>query len=336
MIATIKDIAARVGVSPSTVSRALSGSDQISEETRARVLGAAEELDYAPNLLARNLVRARNNIIGALILEFANPFFVPVIAAIEDVAEDLGYVTMISQSRRTLEIEERIMRRFRMVRVSGVIITPVLEDITHLLEMKERGTPVIVLGRNCDELDTITIDNRLGGALVARHFLENGHRQIGVVISGESSNEPEQSRLKGVRRTLGEAGLSRRESWIISTGTSDASGGRRAAEAWRKLAEPPTAVFCATDRLAMGFIHRLLERGLHVPADVSVAGFDDIPLAEYMEVPLTTVAYPKYRGGELAARRLIDLIENGAERWTPEKVLLKPRLIVRESSGAMR
>lgn len=330
---TIKDIAAIVGVAPSTVSRALSGSEEISDETRARVLEIAEELDYTPNLLAQNLVRARNNIIGVLILEFANSFFVPVIEAVEDVAEDLGYVTMISQSRRALEIEKRIVRRFRMVQVGGMIVTPVLQDITHLLEMKERGTPVVVVGRDCEQLDTITIHNRLGGRMVADHFIETGHRRFGAVISGESFNEPEQSRLGGLREALTGAGLSWDEVWSFDAGTADPSGGRRAAEAWSALSERPTAVFCTTDRLAIGFVNGALDAGLQVPDDVAVVGFDDIPLAECLRVPLTTVAYPKYETGELAVRRLIELIDDPEQMQRPERVLLEPRLIVRESSG---
>jgi len=334
MPVTVKDIATKLGISPSTVSRALSGSQEVSAQTRERVLQVAQELHYTPNLLARCLVRASSNIIGCLILEFANPFFVPVIQAIEDVAEDRGYVAMVSESRRTLEVEQRIVRRFQMVRVGGMIITPVLEEIAHLLQMRDEGTPIIAVGRSSKALDCITIDNRLGGAMVGHHFIEKGHRHIGVVISGEPFNEPERSRQEGLYETLAEAGLPRRADWAFSVGNNNPTGGIRAAEMWLALAERPTAVFCATDRLAMGFIHRIQEAGLRVPDDVAVAGFDDIPFSDYLEVPLTTVAYPKYEMGKLAAQRLIDLIESPNPQRKPEQRLLEPRLIVRRSSGA--
>lgn len=334
MPTTVKDIAAKLGISPSTVSRALTGSTEVSAKTRARVLQAAQELHYTPNLLARSLVRASNNIIGCLILEFANPFFVPVIQAIEDVAEERGYVAMISESRRSLELEQRVVQRFQMVRVGGMIITPVLEEIAHLLQMRAEGTPIIAVGRSCEELDCITIDNRLGGAMVGHHFIEKGHRHIGVVISGEPFNEPERSRQQGLYDALAEAGLPRRADWAFSVGNNNPTGGARAAEMWLALSQRPTAMFCTTDRLAMGFIHRIQEAGLRVPDDVAVAGFDDIPFSDYLEVPLTTVAYPKYEMGELATRRLIDLIENPDPHRSPEQVLLEPRLIPRRSSGA--
>ena len=330
---TIRDIAAKLGVSPSTVSRALHGSKEISPQMQQRVQDLAHELNYTPNLLARSLVRSRTDTIGFLILEFANPFFIPVIQAIEDVVQARGYSVMISQSHRRSEDEKRILKHFEMLQVSGIILTPTLEETLYLLETSKRGMPIVVVGRTTPGLVCIAIDNIKGGGMVGRHFLEAGHQRFGIVISGEVNNEPEHERLQGFKAELEAAGFPLPDKWIFNTGRSGPAGGLLAARHWLEDDERPGAVFCTTDRLAMGFIHELCQGGVSVPGDVAVAGFDDIPYSEYLEVPPTTVAYPKYQLGELAAERLLQMIENPNPDVSPDHVLLEPQLIVRTSSG---
>ena len=330
---TIRDIAVQLGVSPSTVSRALQGSKEVSPEMQRRVKDLAHELNYTPNLLARSLVRSRTDTIGFLILEFANPFFIPVIQAIEDVVQARGYSVMIGQSHRQIEDEKRILKHFEMLQVSGIILAPTLEETAYLTELSTRGIPLVVVGRTTPGLMCISIDNVKGGRIVARHFLDGGHAKFGAVISGEKYNLPEQERIAGLQAELMADGGSLPAKWVINTGRSGTAGGVLAARRWLEMEERPSALFCATDRLAIGFIHELRQAGVEIPAQVSVASFDDIPFSEYLEVPLTTVAYPKFQLGELAAETLLQMIENPDPDRVPEPVLLEPQLIVRKSSG---
>ncbi len=330
---TIRDIAAHLGVSPSTVSRALQGSKEVSPEMQRRVKELAHQLNYTPNLLARSLVRSRTDTIGFLILEFANPFFIPVIQAIEDVVEARGYSVMISQSHRQAEDERRILKHFEMLQVSGIILIPTLEETAYLTGLSGRGMPLVVVGRTTPGLACISIDNLEGGRMVGRHFLDTGRRSFGAVISGEGHNAPERERLAGLQAELEGAGYSLPDQWVFKAGRSGTNGGRLAAGRWLELDERPSAIFCSTDRLAIGFMHALRQAGVHIPGEVVVAGFDDIPFSEYLEVPPTTVAYPKYQLGKLAAERLLQMIENPNPDLAAEHTLLEPQLIVRESSG---
>jgi LacI family transcriptional regulator len=330
---TIRDIALQLGVSPSTVSRALQGSKEVSPEMQRRVQELAHQLNYTPNLLARSLVKARTDTIGFLILEFANPFFIPVIQAIEDVVQARGYSVMISQSHRQIEDEKRVLKHFEMLQVSGIILIPTLEETDYLADLSKRGMPLVVVGRTTPGLACISIDNIKGGHMVGRHFLGTGGKKFGAVISGEPFNTPESERISGYQADLKAAGRSLPEKWVFKTGRSGTTGGELAAARWLKLDERPDAVFCTTDRLAIGFMHALRRAGVEIPAEVAVAGFDDIPFSEYLEVPPTTVAYPKYQLGVLAAERLLQMIEDPDPDLSMDPVLLEPQLIVRKSSG---
>jgi LacI family transcriptional regulator len=330
---TIRDIAAQLGVSPSTVSRALQGSKEVSPEMQRRVKELAHKLNYTPNLLARSLVRSRTDTIGFLILEFANPFFIPVIQAIEDVVQARGYSVMISQSHRRGEDEKRVLKHFEMIQVSGIILTPTLEERTYLNRLSALGMPIVVVGRTTPGLVCISIDNVKGGRMVGRHFLEAGRRKFGAVISGEKYNLPERDRLAGLEAELKSGGYTLPGKWVFKVGRSGTTGGMAAARHWLGMDDRPSAVFCTTDRLAIGFMHGLRQAGVDIPGNVVVAGFDDIPFSEYLEVPPTTVAYPKYQLGELAAERLLEMIENPNSDLTSEPTLLEPELVVRKSSG---
>jgi len=330
MPVTIKEIAQRLGLNASTVSRALSGSDQVSEATRRRVLEVARELNYSPNLLAQSLVGAAHNLIGCMILEFTNPFYIPMIRAIEDMAGKHDYIIFLSESRRDITMERHVIERYRRVRAAGVIVMPVLVELSHLQALEDEGTPVVVVGRDAPGFDSVNVNNDRSGYLVGQHLTGLGHRHIGYVFSGETYNAPERARLAGLRRALEEAGA---EITLFEVGNNRLDGGERAAKAWLEHPAPPTAVFGANDLLAMGFIHELLGAGVAVPDDVSVIGHDDIPFADLFSVPLSTIAFPKYEMGQIAMQILLKRIIEG-ERDTPQNVVLEPELIMRRSCCA--
>jgi LacI family transcriptional regulator len=328
------DVAEKAGVSPSTVSRALSGNVGVSESTRRRIIEIAESLEYRPDELARGLARASSNIIGALILEFANSFYVPVIEAIEAVANEHDYVAVISETRRQLSIEAKLVERLRRLRLAGCVITPVMKSLDHLLALRDEGIPVVAVGRRCPELDYVCADDTAGGILVGRHLLELGHRRVGYVYSGERFNEPEQARWQGFQKILQEAGVPCGESCRVQVGNNRVEGGLLGADRILTLSQRPSVVFAATDRLAIGLIQRFKERDVRVPDDIAVIGYDDIEMSEHLEVPLTTVSYPKYEMGRLATKMLFERIEGkGVKRI--EHILLQPELIARGSCAAV-
>jgi DNA-binding LacI/PurR family transcriptional regulator len=329
---TLKDVADKVGMAPSTVSRALAGRSGVSEDTRQLIFRVAEELDYKPNELARGLVRSSANIIGSLIMEFSNPFFLPVIEAIEDVADKHDYIAVIGETRRRLDVEVRLVERLCRVRVAGCLITPTLDSIKHLLAMRREGIPVVAVGRSCAELDYVSGDDLSGGIMVGQYLLELGHKRIAYVCNSELFNEPQRSRRLGLQRACAQGGIECGDDCCVKVEAKGVPAGQAAAERILEMSPRPTAIFAATDRLAIGLIHRLRQLGVQIPGDMAVVGYDNIPIADYLEVPLTTVSYSEYEMGKLAANMLFERIEGRGLKQI-EQIRLQPELVLRQSSG---
>ena len=332
MSPTIRDVARKAGVSPITASRAFSGTHPVAEETRRRVFAAAEELGYVPDLLARGLVHRRSPIIGMVVLELANPFVAPIIDAVQATAQEHEHLLVVNQSERRRDLEEASLYRFRQMRVAGVLVAPVSTHFEHLELLRARGTPVVAIARRWEGGDYVTVDDHAGGRLAGEHLTGLGHRRIGFLALGEEGNTAVQSRLEGFQAALQEAGAECAPEWRLFAPHQTPEAGIAAANVFVELPERPTAVFVTADRLAIGFVHRLRQRGLQVPGDVAVVGYDDIQYSEYLEVPLTTVAIPVHELGRLAAEILFERLQDGAADL--RQVELQPQLIVRESCGA--
>ncbi len=294
-------------------------------------MAAADALGYAPNLLARELVQNRTATVGVVIHELANPFFAPMVSAIETVAAKRGFLVVVGESGQDEEVERRYVERFQQLRIGGIIVTPVTPRVGHLAAARAGGTPVVVMARRWEDGDYVTADNVEGGRLVARHLLARGHRRIGLVRSEEPDNTAVQGRVLGFREDLMSAGITVPDEWDCRTQRTLIEDGMEAADRVLALSDRPSALFVTTDRKAMGVIRRLLERGLRVPEDIAVVGYDDIPYAACAQVPLTTVAIPMRRMGELAAEILFDRLD-GAGPSEPRWVLLLPELVIRASS----
>lgn len=333
MPVTIRDVARKVGVSPITASRAFSGTHPVAEKTRGRVFQAAEELGYVPNLLARALVHKRSPIIGVVVLELINPFFTHILDAVQAVAREKGYMILVNQSERQPDTERASVHQFRQMRVAGVLITPATTDLEHLLFLEAEGTPVVVVARRRDDGDYVTVDDFAGGRIAGEHLIQLGHRRVGCVAHDEPHNVAVQDRVQGFQHALREAGCVFLPQCTIHTESLRMADAIQAADAFLDLPERPTAVFVTADCLAIGFIHRLRERGMRVPDDVAVVAYDDIRYAEFLEVPLTTVALPKHEMGQQAAQILFERIEANEAHSEPRQVMLEPQLIVRASCG---
>jgi DNA-binding LacI/PurR family transcriptional regulator len=327
--ATIKKIAQRLKINPSTVSRALSGSNQVSEATRNEVLKVAREMDYSPNLWAQNLVGAAHNIVGCLVRNLDNPFYIPMLRAIEDIAAPNKYLVFMSESRHDINLEKEIVERFRRMRVAGAIIAPVLNEISHLQKMEEDGVPIVVVARDIDQFDSINLDNLKSGELAGEYLLSLNHADIGFIHSGNAFNIPEQQRLQGLINVLKNAGLGVHPTYQV--GSNSINGGESAIALWKSDPHPPTAVFCDNDLLAMGFIQQAIKEGVRIPEDVSVVSHDDIPFADSFTVPITTIAFPKYELGSEAINLLIQRLKAEPQAHRPTRILLKPKLIERQS-----
>lgn len=330
MAVTIKEIARNLGLNPSTVSRAMSGHPEIAKSTRERVVQMAEKMGYTPNLWAQNLVGATSNLIGCVLLEFSNPFYVPMVRAIEECANNYDFMVLLAESRRTLDQEMRIIDQFHRSRVSGIIITPVLSDLSHLERLEKDGIPVIIAGRNCEKFNSINLDNFESGRLAGTFLTDLGYKKVGYIQSGDEFNLPEKERYEGLKARLNETGLDLYGNYRV--GNNRIEGGEAAGEKWVKDPARPQAVFCSNDLLAMGFIQRVIKKGVLVPDDVAVLGHDDIPFADHFIVPLSTIAFPKYQMGLRAMDCLlhrINIINTDINKCLRK---LEPELVIRQSA----
>lgn len=333
---TLQDVADHAGVSRQTVSRVINNDPRVADETRQRVQAAIEALGYRPNEAARSLARGRANVIGIVVpytadYLFSDPHLLQFIAGVDDEANKRDYSLLLStgRARNDLSAYERVARTGF---VDGVIVVETVLTAQGLDILKEQGLPCVVLGygvRNAD-IYCVHADDLGGARLGTLHLLSLGHRRIGVISGPEHTVIAVEDRLRGIERTLREHGITLEPSLVVYGDFTSRSGYKGARELMKRP-EPPTAIFALNDRMAIGAIRYLKEAGYRVPDDVSVIGFDNIPLAESFEPPLTTISQPTLQMGQQAARLLFDLMK-GYEPIT-RALVLPAELIVRHSTG---
>lgn len=321
-IATMRDVAERAGVSVQTVSNLVNGrAHQMGPETRERVSQAMAVLDYRPNATARGLRSQRTRALGLLLLDddakfLADPMTDMVMAGAGDVAREDGY-GMLIQSARFGEIDDGLLRPLLESRVDGVILYLSGEPSsrsTYIRRVEELGYPAIVFGESSHGgLPSVTAANYEGAFGLARHLLEKGHRRIAFAAARTSWPQIE-DRYSGYRAALQEAGIEPARELQLFRGRWDAAGGAEMAEALFELRDPPTAVMAANDLLALGVMHAARTRGMRVPEDVAVSGFNDFDFAAFLDPPLTTASIPVYEMGRAAAASLVDQLEERAGR----------------------
>lgn len=328
---TIKDVARLAGVSTTTVSHVINDTRHVSDELRTRVLAAMEELNYHPNVLARSLRRGETRTIGLVVPDNSNPFFAEVARIVEDVGFENGYSVILCNSDGSLEKEAAYISVLIAKQVDGVIFIAAGSKHEHLHELTAQGIPVVVADRDIPQTlaDVVLVDNEKGGYGATRYLLSLGHRRI-ACIAGPSDLTPSADRVRGYRRAQEEAGISIEEGWIVP-GDFRYQGGEAAAAKLLRLGEPPSAIFACNDVMAIGALRTLRNAGLQVPGDVSIIGFDDIPLASAVSPALTTVAQPIAELATLAAQCLISRIQNDREDEPRQRSVLETRLIVRDS-----
>lgn len=331
MAVTIKDVAERAGVSYTSVSRALNGKKGVGQETTARIISIAEEMGYRPNALARGLVNKRTYTLGLIIPDIINPFFPEIARGVDEAARKEGYNVFLCNTGWNLEQERRTIDLLAEKQVDGIITLPSHEgaSVDYAKERLGEEIPIIYLSTlpKQSNVFSITVDNAHGTFLVAQHLVDRGYRKIGF-IGGEATLTGVEDRLRGFQSALSGFGIDLPEEWIVNLGFGIGAG----EEAIRRLLDlphPPEAVFAENDYLALGVLQGLAERGIDVPGEMAVVGFDDIPVSALHGVNLTTVRQPKYRTGELAVRMLLDQLEGREEGAQVRKILLDPELVVR-------
>jgi LacI family transcriptional regulator len=331
----IREVARRAGVSLGTVSNVLNHPELVSLETRVRVQHTIDELGFVRNGSARQLRVGSTQSIGLVVLDVTNPFFTEVARGAEDAASERGYIVILCNSDNSPRKEKNYLRVLEEQRVAGILIVPVEDKANYARPLRRSGTSLVLLDRVSHEANTcsVSVDDVYGGELAGRHLLAGGHRRI-AYIHGPFTSIQYVDRLSGLRRAVREAKLDPDRAIVpLAAETDNAHAGAACVEAFLKLAERPTAIFCGNDYLAMGVMYELARRQVMVPQDVALIGYDDIDLAPMLAVPLTTIRQPKYDLGFAATDLLLDEIVNKVTH-THRQIVFRPELIVRESTDA--
>ncbi len=328
----IRDVAREAGVSVATVSRVCNGSHLVTEATRQRVQDVCSRLGYVPHGAARALITSKTRMLGVLLPDLHGEFFSEVLRGIDQAAQRRGYHLLVASSHD--EPRELVTALGSMHgRVDGlVVMSPSLDASLALASLNARF-PVVLL--NCrvggDAFESLTIENAAGAAAVVRHLVQLGHRRI-ATLTGSPTNYDAAERLRGYREALLDAGIVP-EQCLEVMGDFRESSGYAGTLGLLGAARPPTAIFAANDAMAIGALGALHERGVAVPTEMAVVGFDDIPMARFVTPPLTTVHVDIAELGERATVRLLDGLEHPEARERRHDSI-PTRLVIRGSCGA--
>ena len=327
---TIKDVARESGVNISTVSRALNNSYGVHDDTRQHVLAVANRLRYRPNRVARGLVTGRSHSLALILSDIRNPFFAEVARGAEDAASAAGCDLVLCNSDLDAGKQMQYVQSLLEKRVDGILMNSVSAlNREQQAQLAACGVPIVLLNRTSSSraFSTVCADNETGGALAARHLLELGHRKI-AHITGPRQHGNLSDRTRGFVRTL--AGSRTPVDPVVLHGDFNFAGG--ASLTGKLLDGHPevTAVFAGNDVMAFGAVRAILDRGLRIPEDISLVGFDNIEFASVMYPPLTTIHQPKYQMGQAAVEILLRLGRD-KHKPMPEQRVLGVELIERQS-----
>ena len=323
---TIKDIAREAGVDPSTVTRALQGSEKVRPDTAQRVKSIAKKLGYVPSAMARSLVARRSHLVGLVIPDMTNPFFAPLARGIEDEAARHNLRILIRNTEGRPDAERDAVNLFSELSADAVIV-PMARCPSSYYESLNDDTPIVHINRE-EARHQVSCDSLRGTALILQHLVQLGHCRIGFV-SGPAGPAREPKSL-AYCNAIANLGQTTRDDWqFVFDGSTDSV--EVIADALLASNDRPTAVFAWNDVCAIALIHALGKRGLSVPRDISIAGHDDIALAGVIQPPLTTVRWPMLELGVAAVRYAVHLHER---KTAPESDIPAPQLVVRSSTAA--
>ena len=328
-MATIYDVARQAQVSTATVSRVLNGRTTVDAAMAARVQQAMRDLDYRPNAVARNLRLNQTSLWAVIISDIGNPFFTSMVRGVEDVAQSAGFSVVLCNSDEDPQKESQYVAAALAERMAGVIISTSGRPnvINSLVDAR---LPVVAIDRQLRgaNLDTVLVDNLHGAELATSHLIEGGYRRI-ACITGPRRISTAAQRLRGYQRALRSHGRPETTN-LVRFADFREEGGYRAMASLLEESEPPDAVFATNNLMTVGAVECLVDRGVNVPGQVGVVGFDDIPWAHLVRPSLSTVSQPTYDLGRAAAVLLAERIANPGR--PPSTVTLHTGLQVRESS----
>lgn len=335
---TIHDIAKKLNIAASTVSRALNNNPLISEATRKRIKKTAEEMGYRPNTLAANFRTKRTNTIGVIVPLINRHFFSSVISGIEDVAYTQGFAVTISQSNDNFEKENKIANTLISNRVDGLIVSIGMETTKydHLKLFSERKIPIVFFDRVVDTIEAhkIVVDDFGGGLRATEHLIEQGAKKI-AHIGGPLNLKIYQNRLAGYFKAMEQAGLEVDDSMVIHNSLKREDGTKAAQKLFQNEIKPD-AIFCANDTTALSTIIYLKKNGMKIPDDVLVVGFSNEPFSEVVTPSISTIKQPGFSMGRKAAELIIHQIDEKDTRTVFETITMPTELIIRDSSRRVR
>ncbi len=333
--ATLSDIARQLNISISTVSRALHDHPAISKNTKTKVIQLAKKLNYQPNMLALNLLNKKTNTIGIIVPEITSYYFSSVIHGIQDLFSNTGYHLIISQSEESFKKEKSILEAMAKIRVDGLLISPTSKTKSsgHFNKLINDGIPIVLFDRDCPgfSADKVLVDDYDGAFQAVEYLIRTGCRRI-AHISAPPNLSISMHRLNGYLDALKKHQISMDEKLIFKVSGFTPEHGVKAAKQMLEMAELPDAVFAFNDGIAIGAMYVLKGAGIQIPNQISVVGFDDEPHSSYFIPPLTSVWQPVYDMGLLSARILLSKLTDKSQKESFRDEMLKPELIVRESS----
>ena len=330
----LKDIARDLGVSVVTVSKVLRNHEDISSETRGRVLKRIEELNYHPNPAARALVTGRSHLVGLIVPDLVHPFFAELAKAISGILRSRGYGLVIASSEEDAELEKQEIGQMLARRLDVLMIASAQWTVESFREIEEQQRPYVLVDRKFADLTAnyVGTDDVAVGQMATEHLIENGCRNI-AYIGGEHVSTAV-DRLEGFRRAVHSAGLRVSDDYIICRSHGDDSGdvtGYRAAQELLACSPRPDGIFCNNDPIAMGGMKAILEANLRIPKDISIVGAGNVRYASALRVPLSSVDQDTETLGALAAELALSLVQTDGSAQ-PKQILMRPALVARQSS----
>lgn len=331
---TIADVARKAGVSKSTVSRILNGNyEQNTQRTIDKVLKVIEEMDFQPNALAKGLKSNKTNIIGIVLSNLKNPFWASVLEGVEDECRSSGFNLMICNSNENPSVERDHIKSFQLKQVEGIIINTTLGNEDIYKDFSEKNFPFVTINRKIPNTDVngVFMDNIEGAKIAVQHFIDNGLREIAIFIYPTKGVSPREERLEGYRRALQDNSLVVKEELIKIVGENKEIV-KKEVKNLLSSHQKVEAIFSTNNILTLYVMEAIRELGLKVPQDIALIGYDETVWSMHLNPPLTTVYQPAYKMGELAAKKVIELINNKEQKIPTEQISLLPNLIVRQSS----
>ena len=329
--ATLKDLAIRLGISISTVSRALNDHPDVNVETKRKVLDLAKQLDYEPNLLALNLLKKHSNLIGVIVPKLSYHLYAMAISGIEEVVEEAGYHLMICQTNESYKKEVEILKEFNAIRPAGFLISLASQsqNFDHLRQLQKKNVPIVLFNRDCLEIEAskVIIDNSTAAFRATIHLISQGYRNI-AFLAGPENVQISQRRIDGYKKAMEESNLPVKTSFIQHANFTREDASNKTNQLL-SLKNKPEAIIAFSDQMAISAILAIKKAGYSIPGDIAIMGFNNEPGDQLMTPTLTSIDQPAFEMGKKAAEILLTQIDGNDSRQVE---ILQSKLIERNST----